>query len=327
MKKIYVLACLAIPFFFASCGKGSAASCDSNDSVAANGAEAAQEQAVEDVSEYEVAWNQPTIGIPSSTYHAYFGMVDPKTTDDAQANMEPMPPIKGLYHSSFMFSCPEDGCFRKRAVLAIKCPDNAKLEQWMCVTAHSFAEMVANSTDGAPHQNIPLNKNQESAKEICDFYVAKMEEAVSRIDCQGNEDGFMPLEQHGMLVTDVWKKNGLYTFFTSFWYDWMSCGDNTKRNYVTVNPKTGKSLGLNDIIDAKDQKSFADLMMDNFDHKPTEVHDPLAALKDCDGIALIREGVIVSFFPYHIGCGAEGQFFSIVSYDELEKAGIKLKCL
>jgi len=323
MKKAYLLACSSALLILASCG-GKSETAGGTDSVAVQTQETAQE--AEDLSAYEVDWNKPTIGTPASTFNTYFGMIDPKETDDANADMQPMPPIKGLYHNSCMFSCPEDGCFRKRDILALRCPDVAKLKQWMCVRAHAFAEDCSNGEECVSHSRIPQNKNLESAKEICDFYVAKTEEAISQYECKGSEGDFVPLEQHGMLITDVWKRGDLYTFFISSWYDWMSCGDNTRRTYVTVDSKTGKGIGLNDIFEAKDQKKFADLMMKSFDHKPSEVHDALAALKESDGIALIREGVIVSFFPYHIGCGAEGQFFSIVSYDELEKAGIALKC-
>lgn len=178
----------------------------------------------------------------SIDFNTYFGMIDPKETDDANADMQPMPPIKGLYHNSCMFSCPEDGCFRKRDILALRCPDVAKLKQWMCVRAHAFAEDCSNGEECASHSRIPQNKNLESAKEICDFYVAKTEEAISQYECKDSEGDFVPLEQHGMLITDVWKRGDLYTFFISSWYDCMSCGDNTRRTYMTVDSKTGKAL-------------------------------------------------------------------------------------
>ena len=37
-----------------------------------------------------------------------------------------------------------------------------------------------------------------------------------------------------------------------------------------------------------------------------------------NGIALVQEGVVVYYHPYQIGCGAEGQFNSLIPYTELE---------
>ena len=196
MKKAYLLACSSAFLILASCA-GKSETAGGTDSVAVQTQETAQE--AEDLSAYEVDWNKPTIGTPASTFTTYFGMIDQKETDDANADMQPMPPIKGLYHNSCMFSCPEDGCFRKRDILALRCPDVAKLKQWMCVRAHAFAEDCSNGEECASHSRIPQNKNLESAKEICDFYVAKTEEAISQYECKGSEGDFVPLEQHGML--------------------------------------------------------------------------------------------------------------------------------
>ena len=76
-----------------SCG-GKSGTAGGTDSVAVQTQETAQE--AEDLSAYEVDWNKPTIGTPASTFNTYFGMIDPKETDDANADMQPMPPIKGL---------------------------------------------------------------------------------------------------------------------------------------------------------------------------------------------------------------------------------------
>ena len=45
--------------------------------------------------------------------------------------------------------------------------------------------------------------------------------------------------------------------------------------------------------------------------------DPVKLLGDADGCALIREGLIIYYHPYHIGCGADGQFTAVIPYGEL----------
>lgn len=47
--------------------------------------------------------------------------------------------------------------------------------------------------------------------------------------------------------------------------------------------------------------------------------------KKQDGIALIKEGLVIFFHPYLIGCGYEGQYNVVVTYDELKESNIKLK--
>ena len=92
-------------------------------------------------------------------------------------------------------------------------------------------------------------------------------------------------------------------------------------------------MSLCDIIDESKLQDFAYIMIRHltdvgnspwFDYaRELRYCDLVDYLKDCDGIAIVPEGVVVYYHPYKIGCGAEGQFNSLIPYAELE--GI-LKC-
>ena len=53
----------------------------------------------------------------------------------------------------------------------------------------------------------------------------------------------------------------------------------------------------------------------DFEWVPT---DPLELLKAMNGCALIREGLIIYYHPYEIGCGADGQFNAIIPYGQIK---------
>ena len=111
------------------------------------------------------------------------------------------------------------------------------------------------------------------------------------------------------------------------WYDCMSCGDNTTRSWFTIDKKTGRQLELCDIIKDDRMQDFAYLMMKHLtnwdgpwldDHHDVREYDLTYYLKKCSGCALVTEGGVVYYHPYEMGCGADGQFNSLVPYDELK---------
>ena len=234
------------------------------------------------------------------------------------------PPIPDLYFKSCMESCKGDYCKSKRAVLAISCPKNPQLLRWVSNTVCNFTNACMEDS----LKSISPNLSLKSAKEICDYYIEvarrSFKQEVSVCDHEAN----LPLEQHGWMIADVWQKGHLHTFLVSSWYDWNSCGDNTAFAYVTVDASTGKGLTYEDFINQSDEKKMEDVLqqyLHNGNGRWAREESNKSLLSQMDGCALLKEGLIIYYYPYTIGSGADGEFIAIIPYEVLEANSIKLK--
>ncbi len=54
---------------------------------------------------------------------------------------------------------------------------------------------------------------------------------------------------------------------------------------------------------------------------PSEYTD---ILHRADGCALIKEGLIIYFYPYNLGAGADGEYEAVIPYDELLQAKVRI---
>ena len=112
-----------------------------------------------------------------------------------------------------------------------------------------------------------------------------------------------------MLLTDCWRTERFCTFYEAHWHDWASCGDTTTESYHTIDLKTGNKLELSDLIKEEDYPALADIMMDylksyngyywrDLDHSSGHLWPitALGVLKEINGCALIREGLILYFY-------------------------------
>ena len=108
----------------------------------------------------------------------------------------------------------------------------------------------------------------------------------------------------------------------------MSCGDTTAESYYSVNLETGEVATITDFVRESDLSKLAIIMMKYlknyrgerwsgpvFDWIPSE---PLKLLKAMNGCAMIREGLVIYYHPYKIGCGAEGQYNAVIPNSELK---------
>lgn len=111
------------------------------------------------------------------------------------------------------------------------------------------------------------------------------------------------------------------------WYDCMSCGDNTTRSWFTIDRKTGNQLELCDIVKEDRMQDFAYAMIKHLNGWGSPWFNYAREIRDCDlvdllkqndGCALVKEGVVVYYHPYNMGCGAEGQFNALVPYEEIK---------
>lgn len=269
--------------------------------------------------DYEQAWNTPTLDGMDSLY-GMWGMVDAHQYDNPSA----IPAIPDLYHNSVIGYCKADTCWAERLLLALRCPEEEVLLQWLenhvneecheCLNGYQFEEKVP----------LPHLTHIENAKQICDHYIKETKLRYDSKPCYMNPDEHsIPMEQNGIIITDVWQKDDICTFFESRWFDYLSCGDNTRKSYYSVDRKTGKVLELEDLIEIADTTAFEKLIYKHLDHEPQAGHVGLASVMD--GCALIREGLIIYYYPYHLGCGADGQFYALIPYEELEKHGLRQK--
>ena len=107
----------------------------------------------------------------------------------------------------------------------------------------------------------------------------------------------------------------------------MSCGNNVRESWWTVNATSGKLLDLYDFILPDKIDTLASLMMrrlingnsefilDQSQYKPEEY---TYVINRADGCALIPEGLIFYYYPYNLGSGSDGQYEAVIPYEELK---------
>lgn len=240
------------------------------------------------------------------------------------------PPIENLVHGSAYALCPTDTCFAEYAVLAFRCPPIQPLLDWVADTVHTFVRdcPIGNGlityNDKSP--DIPV-KHMKTDREICDYYIGQLRHVYDGWHCSGEGDHNIINEQAGLLLADCWNVNNLHTFYRIDWYDWLSGGNNVRESWWTVDATSGKLLSLSDFILPDKLDSLAALMMprlvngkDSFilDKYPYVPEDFSGILQGANGCALIPEGLVVYFYPYNLGAGADGEYEAIIPYDELE---------
>lgn len=264
----------------------------------------------------------------SSYVPCMYGMIASHARKD-RIDKSFFPSIPDLYFKSCMESCQRDYCKSKRAVLAISCPKKKSLLRWVSDKACDFANGCIEDS----LKRIRPNHFLKSAKEICDYYIEVARRSFKNVvkDCSHEAD--LPSEQFGRLIVDVWQKGYFYTFVVAEWYDWCSCGDNTAFSYVTVDASTGEELSYASLIAKSDETQMGKLLLKylhNEHEKWTEdalhvdKNTGASLLSEMDGCALLKEGLIIYYYPYTIGCGADGEFIAIIPHEVLRDNGIKL---
>ena len=272
---------------------------------------------------YNGAWNTPTISHSNYPSQIYFGMRDPyDRTPGVKAST--IPPVPGLKYSSCYVLCPKDTCYARRVVMAVRCPQERVLLDWASKRA-AWYEVVCcdDPTGNTEPENVLAVK---SAGDICRQYIRRIEESV-RHECQ--EDGLHGEmnEQSGFLLTDCWQTDKYCTFYVATWYDMLSCGDNTTQAYYSVDKKTGRVATLEDFVPKSRWPALAEILYKYLknstgklwvDENPDRsTFDPMETLNDRSGCALIREGLVIYYYPYGIGAGYEGEVMAVIPLDEL----------
>lgn len=274
---------------------------------------------------YNGAWNTPTISHKNYPSQIYFGMRDPyDRTPGVKAST--IPPVPGLKYSSCYVLCPKDTCYARRVVMAVRCPQERVLLNWASKRA-AWYEVVCcdDPTGNTEPENVLAVK---SAGDICRQYIRRIEESI-RHECQ--EDGLHGEmnEQSGFLLTDCWQTDEYCTFYEATWYDMLSCGDSTTQAYYSVDKKTGRVATLEDFVPQSQWPELAAMLFKYLknslgvlwvDENPDRAaSDPMEVLEDRRGCALIREGLVIYYFPYSIGGGYEGEIMAVIPHKELKR--------
>ncbi len=258
----------------------------------------------------------------------FFGKIGYRDRTFQQDTLK-FPPIESLVHESVFTMCPTDTCFAEYAVLALRCPPIQPLLDWVADTVHTFANECpigdGLQTYNDKEHDIP-KKHLKSDQEICNYYVGQLQHVYDKWHCTGEGDHDNINEQAGLLIADCWNSGNLFTFFRIDWYDWMSGGNNVRESWWTVDSTTGKLLTLEDLIQPEKLDTLSTLMMRRLADAEGKLllrTNSNYALEDkdviglADGCALIPEGLIIFFYPYNLGSGAEGEFLSVIPYEEL----------
>ena len=226
--------------------------------------------------------------------------------------------------------CPKDTCFAEYVVLALRCPPVQTLLDWVADTVNTFAQGCPIGNSLLTYNDKPLDipvKHLKTDKEICDYYIGQLRHVYDGWHCTGEGDHDSFNEQAGLLLVDCWNSGNLCTFYRIDWYDWMSCGNNARESWWTVDATSGKLLSLSDFILPDKLDTLAALMMprlindkDSFilDQYPYKPEEYTGILQRANGCALIHEGLVFFFYPYNLSSGADGQYEAVIPYEELE---------
>lgn len=257
-----------------------------------------------------------------------WGMVEYDSSNGRNVT-EAMPKINGLYTKSAMWFCPKDTCTALRVVIAVKCPHNRNLMNWFTKALHKEVSCL----DIVYKTSVPNPSEKLSAESQCNHYIRFFKNYFKIHKCQN--EGPEPIEQNGLLISDVWNNSRFFTFAVAQWYDMLSSGDNTRVSFSTVDSKTGKQLELGDIVELGDSTAFGVLLLKhlrNYNkmfaslfHKKLTINDGVSLLRDFDGCALTKDGILIIYYPYKISIGADGHFYAQIPYQEIKNKGIKLK--
>ena len=237
------------------------------------------------------------------------------------------PPIDGLSNKTASAFCPKDTCYSDYAVLALRCPDNKALLSWMAGKVRQYVDNwpigYPDDVDGYNPPVIPV-KDFSSAEEICSYYMGWLQVAFDKAECPSKEDPWHYYQQQGLLLADCWQSGDVYTFYEIFWDNQNNMPHEA---YHTVSSKTGKELGLEVLVDPSKYDELFKLALPrlingNGDYYLEQYYDSSsdgnALLLHASGCGLIEEGLILYYFPYNLGSGADGEYEAIVPYEELE---------
>lgn len=199
-------------------------------------------------------------------------------------------------------------------------PDEPVILEWTSKRLKKFA-------DWATGLNIPYCPVVYSRDQVCSYYYYAIGGEKLEIIKEDDEE-YIP--QYAIFLGIAVNTQKYFTIEELTWA--TGCGNTEKLSWRTIDKNTGKELTIKDIIKQKHLGLFYERMLahlcnreglfSSFYSEDFTVRSKVIRTQ-FDGIAIVPEGVVVYYHPYKIGCGAEGQYNSLIPYDELEGM---LKC-
>lgn len=121
-----------------------------------------------------------------------------------------------------------------------------------------------------------------------------------------------------LVAHKVYDQGNHATYLIEMSYDINgSCGCPSMAYFLTIDKNTGAILQPDDVIEQYGAANLKSLLWDaylaareergygDFDGSEASANDLLI---EADGCAIINEGLMFYYLPYHIGCGAEGEY-------------------
>ena len=130
------------------------------------------------------------------------------------------PPIDGLVHKTAFAFCPKDTCYCDYAVLALRCPDNQALRNWIAGRVRRYVAdwpiSYYSDSDDYDVPSLPM-KEFNSAEEISSCYMNWLQGELDNKECTQGEDSWHDYQQQGLLLADCWEAEDICTFYEIFY--------------------------------------------------------------------------------------------------------------
>ena len=237
-------------------------------------------------------------------------------------------PIPGLYYRSCMDFCAKDTCYSNRIFVALRCPKERVLLDWVADYVAGFTGASQEGYTISADKPVARKPRMRNARQICDHYVDLYKKNISGRPCDNDKECHnTPNEQNVLLITDILQTRSFCTFFVHTNFDFLSCGCNYRYDFQTIDKNTGKELGINDFVESYDSTAFKAFVAEYYDGIYGKDRLIPGNMRETPftGCALTKEGLMVYYAPYTVGCGADGVVMVQIPYDELAKNGFKLK--
>ena len=166
--------------------------------------------------------------------------------------------------------------------------------------------------------NTPQNATQilEFCSQVFDMYTNQMKARKPEAAYEQ-----VPEARWCLVVHKVYDKGDQATYIFEVSYDINgSNGCPSKALFITFDKKTGEILEPNYIIDKYGAEYLESQLWDAYMNvraereygDDVEAVSPDELLSEVDGCAIVNEGIMFYYLPYHIGCGAEGEYMLVI---------------
>lgn len=261
---------------------------------------------------------------PDSTFSLldlFYGM---DCTDGGVYYDEVLDTIKGLLHKEFLAewrNVEENICFNMSIGLYLDCEFSSLAAKRImlekvdsALTAGMYYDLPENERSSLKSQKIII---PDSIPQFLDLWEKNFNHWTDVNNGSSPSIDFKIPDSRGCVVCHrIYEDSRWVTYIleTSVSYH-GSNGCPSSADYVTIDKSNGHILSKNDILsDVCIQEIYRMLPIEYFKaakaigFTPSATSDGEALFRQSDGVALINEGLLIYFYPYTIGCGAEGQY-------------------